>query len=77
MCFVVLTFNGARLGGRELLEVLVERILLDARILVLILVPQDGLPVVMEPQQGVSWTAFFVVLLEIGLFLWIRAMVRL
>ena len=49
MCFVVLTFNGARLGGRELLEVLVERILLDARILVLILVPQDGLPVVMEP----------------------------
>ena len=63
------------LRGRELLQVHVEGVCLDAAIFAGVL--QDGLKMVVEPEKGIRGAASLIVLLEVGLFLGIGPVVRL
>ena len=69
----MLTFSWCAFRGRELLEVLVEGVVLDAGIGVL----EDGFVVVVEPQQRVRRPALLVFLLEVRLFLRVSPVVGL
>ena len=71
----MLTFSWCAFRGRELLEVLVERVVFEARVHPCLL--QDSFVVVVEPKQGVGGPTFLFLLLKVGFFLRIRPVVRL